>query len=80
MYGIVLHRLDRCFYLGSRYSPEGRYMLDRPKNAMDVIQIRTHVDYFHSCYMVGLKQDRAYGRAAPMGGVVLMLAWLSIVI
>lgn len=31
-----------------------------------------------SCYAVGLTEDRSYGKAAPVGGVTLMAAWLSL--
>eukprot|EP01135_Chromosphaera_perkinsii_P005816 Nk52_evm5s367 gene=Nk52_evmTU5s367 len=31
-----------------------------------------------SCYVVGLKEDRAYGRLAPVGGMLLMAGWLAI--
>jgi len=31
-----------------------------------------------SCYAVAIKEDRAYGKAAPLGGVALMAGWLSL--
>uniref|UniRef100_A0A7S4IW56 Uncharacterized protein n=1 Tax=Odontella aurita TaxID=265563 RepID=A0A7S4IW56_9STRA len=31
-----------------------------------------------SCYAVGVTEDRAYGKAAPAGGVSLILGWVSL--
>mmetsp|Transcript_2273 Transcript_2273/g.2744 ORF Transcript_2273/g.2744 Transcript_2273/m.2744 type:complete len:119 (+) Transcript_2273:48-404(+) len=31
-----------------------------------------------SCYMVGLKEDRKYGKLAPYGGFSLMGGWLAL--
>jgi uncharacterized membrane protein YgdD (TMEM256/DUF423 family) len=31
-----------------------------------------------SCYAVAATQDRAVGRAAPVGGTMLMAAWLAL--
>ena len=31
-----------------------------------------------SCYAVGLKEDRAYGKLAPIGGFSLMGGWLAL--
>jgi len=33
-----------------------------------------------SCYMVALTEDKEYGQLAPVGGITLMMAWLSLVI
>jgi uncharacterized membrane protein YgdD (TMEM256/DUF423 family) len=33
-----------------------------------------------SCYLVALTEDKQYGQLAPVGGITLMLAWLSLVI
>mmetsp|Transcript_46228 Transcript_46228/g.70697 ORF Transcript_46228/g.70697 Transcript_46228/m.70697 type:complete len:121 (+) Transcript_46228:264-626(+) len=30
-----------------------------------------------SCYAVAIKEDRSYGKAAPVGGLALMAGWLS---
>jgi uncharacterized membrane protein YgdD (TMEM256/DUF423 family) len=31
-----------------------------------------------SCYMVGVTENRKYGKAAPIGGLCLMAGWLSL--
>ena len=31
-----------------------------------------------SCYVVAIKQDRAYGKLAPFGGMSLIAGWLAI--
>jgi uncharacterized membrane protein YgdD (TMEM256/DUF423 family) len=31
-----------------------------------------------SCYAVGVTEDRAYGKAAPVGGLALMAGWISL--
>ena len=31
-----------------------------------------------SCYAVGVTEDRAYGKAAPVGGFALMAGWISL--
>ena len=31
-----------------------------------------------SCYAVGITENREYGKAAPLGGVGLILGWLSL--
>lgn len=31
-----------------------------------------------SCYTVALLEDRKYGKAAPIGGISLMMGWLSL--
>lgn len=33
-----------------------------------------------SCYAVGLKEDRKYGKLAPVGGFSLMGGWLALAI
>lgn len=30
-----------------------------------------------SCYLVGLKQDKYFGKLAPVGGYLLMAGWLA---
>jgi len=30
-----------------------------------------------SCYLVGLKQDKSFGKLAPVGGYLLMAGWLT---
>lgn len=30
-----------------------------------------------SCYLVGLKQDKSFGKLAPVGGYLLMAGWLA---
>jgi len=30
-----------------------------------------------SCYLVGLKQDKSYGKLAPVGGYLFMAGWLA---
>ena len=31
-----------------------------------------------SCYVVGMQQDRAYGKLAPVGGMCFIGAWLAV--
>ena len=33
-----------------------------------------------SCYAVALREDRALGKAAPVGGMLFIAAWLSMVL
>mmetsp|Transcript_7554 Transcript_7554/g.15680 ORF Transcript_7554/g.15680 Transcript_7554/m.15680 type:complete len:126 (+) Transcript_7554:112-489(+) len=33
-----------------------------------------------SCYVVGLTEDKTYGKAAPAGGISLMAGWLALAV
>ena len=50
----------------------------KKRNVVCCLLLTGIIVFSGSCYVVGVKQDRAWGKLAPFGGMSLIAGWLAI--